>query len=261
MFDERGEFFFTYGYRYAREKLAEVVRETRTDFVERDGTLEKFFERGGFAAGNTTGNDEVEVAQVGSNVVSKTVRGNPAAEMHADCGELFFRDIAGRLNPNAGFSGDAIRSDAEIRRGTDHGFLEGANVPVDIAADAIEIEDRITDELAGAVIGNITAAIGFSKLDSFLAKNMFGGEEIFLAGVAAEGEDVRVLAEEKDVFNPSGFAGGDNALLEFVGCIPGADSEIADEERLGHLNRISDIRNQISANRNHITYCSLLFDP
>jgi hypothetical protein len=207
-----------------------MVNEARLSFAERNASVEEFFEGGGFAVGDATGNDEVEVAEVGGDVVGKAVGGDPATDVDADGGEFFFGDVARRLDPDAGFAGDAVGGDTEISGGADHGLFEGADVPVDVATDGIEIEDRIADDLAGAVIRYVAAAVGFAEFDIFLAEDVFGGEEIFLAGVAAEGEDVGMLAEEEDVVDGAGFARGDDALLEGVGIGPGEEAEVGDEE-------------------------------
>src|SRR5579862_7668491 len=98
--------------------------EAGFDFVEGDGAMEELFEGGGFAVGDAAGNDEVEIAQVGRNVVGKAVGSDPAAQVHADGGEFFFGDGGGWLDPDTGFTGDAISGDAEIGGGADHGFLE-----------------------------------------------------------------------------------------------------------------------------------------
>src|SRR4029077_15527982 len=135
--------------------------------------------------------------------------------------------IARRLDPDAGFAWDAIRCDAEIGGGTDHGLFEGAHVPVDVAADGTEIEDGVADDLAWAVIRDVAAAVGFAELDIFLAEDIFGSEEIFLAGVTAEGQNVGMFAEEEVVVDGAGFAGGDDALLEGVGVGPGEEANVA----------------------------------
>jgi hypothetical protein len=206
-----------------------MVSETRLYFFERDVAVKEFFEGSGFAVGDAAGNDQVKIAEVGGDVEGETVGGDPAADVDADGGEFFFGDIARRLNPEAGFAGDAMGGDAEIGGRADHDFFEGADVPVNVAADGIEIENGIADDLPGAVIGDVTAAIGFAELDIFLAEDIFGGEKIFLAGVAAEGEDVGMLAEEEDVVDGAGFAGDGNALLEGVGVGPGEKAEVGDE--------------------------------
>jgi hypothetical protein len=88
---------------------------------------------------------------------------------------------------------------------------------VDVATDGIEVEDWVANDLAGAVIGDVAAAVGFSEFDIFLAKDTFGSEKISLAGVAAERENVGMLADEENVVDGAGFARGDDALLEGVG--------------------------------------------
>jgi hypothetical protein len=207
------------------------MRKTRFHFVRRDIAVEEFFERGGFAIGDAAGNDEVEVAEVGGDVEGETVGGDPAADVDADGSEFLFGDIAGRLHPDAGFAGDAIGGEAEIGGGADHGLFEGADVPVNVAADGIDIEDGVADDLAGAMIGDVSSAVGFTELHIFLAEDIFGGEEIFLAGAAAECQDVGMLAKEEDVVDGPGFARGDEALLEGVCVGPGEETEVGDEER------------------------------
>lgn len=221
-----------------------MVGKTRPNFVERDIALEELFEGGGFAVGDAAGNDEIEITQVGGDVIGKAVRGDPAADVDADGGEFFLGGIARRLDPDAGFAGDAISGDAEIGGGSNHGLFEGTDVPVNVAADKTEIENGIADNLAGAVIGDIAATVGFAELDIFLAEDMFGGEKIFLAGVAAERKDVGMLAEEQDVVDGAGFAGGDEALLKGVGVGPGEEAEIGDEKGWHVARRITENSDQ-----------------
>src|SRR5271163_2406996 len=46
---------------------------------------------------------------------------------------------------------------------------------------------------------------------------MIAGAEIFFFSVAAQGDHVRVLAEEQDVWDVAGFAGFDELILERAG--------------------------------------------
>jgi len=59
------------------------------------------------------------------------------------------------------------------------------------------------------VISDVAAAIRFAQIHAFLKEHVFRGQEIFLAGVAAQGEDVRVLAKKENVIEGAGFAGSD----------------------------------------------------
>ena len=80
-----------------------------------------------------------------------------------------------------------------------------------------KIQDGIADDLARAVVGDVSAAIGGVEFDVFLAKDMFGSEEISAVSVAAERDNVGMFAKEKDVVDSVGFSRGDKALLQGVG--------------------------------------------
>ncbi len=224
------EFIECNGEKLKTEKLGEVLKQARFHFGQGDGTVEEFFERSGFAFSDAAGDDEIEVTEIGGNVIGKAVRSDPAADVHADGGELFFRGRGG--NPDAGLAGDAIGGDAEISRGADHDFFESANVPMNVLPDARKIEDGIADDLARTVVSDVSAAIGSVEFDAFLAEHIFGGEKIFAFAVAAESDDVGMLAEEKNVIDGAGFASGDDALLQGVGVGEGDETEVDDEERI-----------------------------
>jgi hypothetical protein len=232
MFQMRKKIHLGDGLRRPGEKFGEVMNQARFYFVERYIAVEELFEGGGLSVGDAAGNDEVEVAEVCGDIEGETVGGDPAADVDADGGEFFFWDIARRLHPDTGLARDSKSGDAKIGGGADHGFFERANVPVNITADEIEIENGITDDLAGAVIGDVAAAVGFAKFDIFLAQDIFGSEKIFLAGVAAKREDVGMLAEEENVVDGAGFTRGDDSLLKGVGVGPGEEAEVGDEERV-----------------------------
>jgi len=142
-------------------------------FVQGDGALEEFFERGGFAVSNAARDDQIEVAQIGGDVVGEAVGSDPAADVDADGSEFFFRGSG--LDPDARFTRDAIRGNTEVGGGTDHRFFEGADIPANIAFDFVEIEDGITDDLAWTVICDVTAATGDVEFDFLLTKDVFGG--------------------------------------------------------------------------------------
>ena len=57
------------------------------------GPAQQFFERRCPAIGDAARHDQIEIAQVGRNVVGKAMRGDPAADVHADGAKLFFRRI------------------------------------------------------------------------------------------------------------------------------------------------------------------------
>jgi hypothetical protein len=55
------------------------------------------------------------------------------------------------------------------------------------------------------------------ECDIHLREQMIAGAEMLFFSVAAQGDCVRMLAEEQDVWNGAGFAGFDELMLERAG--------------------------------------------
>ena len=112
---------------------------------------------------------------------------------------------------------DARGCDFEIGCRANHGFFELLHVPADVATVFGEIEDGVADDLSGAVVGDVAAAVGFVEGDVHLGQQAVAGAEMFFFSVAAQGDDVGVLAEEQDVGDGASFAGFDELILERAG--------------------------------------------
>src|SRR4051812_36476404 len=93
--------------------------------------------------------------------------GHPAAGMHADRCDLAI------IDPDARVLLDASAHDVESRQRVDQCLLDLAQVPMQILAMLLEIEDRISNELAGAVKGDVPTALDVEQLDTA------GGERCF----------------------------------------------------------------------------------
>ena len=179
------------------------------------------FERGVGAVGDAAGDDPVEVAEVCGDVEGEAVRGDAAGDVDADGREFFLGDAAARDGPDAGATFDALRGDAEVVGGADEDVFKEADV-VDraemgaaLAGEvAAEVEDGIADELAGAVVGDVAAAVDLVDFDAFGRQEFVGGEDVAALGVAAEGEDGWMLEEDEGVGDGVGFACGDEFGLE-----------------------------------------------
>lgn len=142
------------------------------------------------------------------------MEGDPAAELDAHGADFFSAgaDAAeGRLggrrggilwdwgfDPDAGGAGGAGAGDAEGSEGVDDDVFEEAHVVVEVEVVSVERNDGVGDELAGAVEGDVAAAIGFGEFDAAELQEGGGGEEVFTgAGVAANGYDGRVFDEDE----------------------------------------------------------------
>ena len=130
------------------------------------------------------------------------MHGNPFANANAQRGELPF------AYPHAGEAFAAMGRDAESSREADEILLQEAEVVVQVASALVEIEDRISCELPGAVVSSLPAAIGFED----------GVGEVFAqAGAvasAADGVDGLVLEKDERFLTLTALQAGDKLLLK-----------------------------------------------
>jgi len=205
------------------------------------------FQAGDGTVGDAAGIDEFEVAEVGGYVEGEAVGGDPAGDVNADGADLAFtarvifihggtgrvRRAAGRWAPDAGETADAAGGHAVDSADTDEGFFDEAH-KVDGTkaggaagvAEAAEVEDGVADELAGAVIGDVAAAVDFVKGDAAAGKELVGGQDVGAVGVAAKGENARVFEEEQDVVDAALEAELDQLRLETKSFAVGNAAEI-----------------------------------
>ena len=173
------------------------------------------FERGNGAVGDAAGDDPVEVAKIWGYVEREPVRGYGLGDVNTDGGKLPFGDGTAGVGPDTGAFGDALGGDAEVFTGEDEGFfheadeVDRAEVGAMFAGEvAAEVEDGVADELAGAVVGDVSAAVNLVDFDAFGGEGFVGEQDIGSGGIAAEGEDRRVFQQDKGVTNLVRFSGG-----------------------------------------------------
>src|SRR5712691_11768852 len=105
-------------------------------------------------------NDAVEVVEVGREVQGETVADHRAAQLDPDGGHLL------AIRPHAGEAGiSRLGSDAQLSQVIDQRPLEHLQVLRDRDPKMCEVEDRVADQLAGAVIGCLTTPVGPDHLD------------------------------------------------------------------------------------------------
>src|SRR5690242_8018884 len=138
-----------------------VAAGVRSELAHRDDRLRK-----------AARNDVLEVAQIGRMIQSKAVRRDPAADVNADGGDLF------PVHPYAGAALQPPGIDFELRERIGDDGLDRPHIRDYVALPFSQIEDGIADNLAGAVISNIAAAIRGMECDSGAAQNFFARKEI-----------------------------------------------------------------------------------
>ena len=129
--------------------------------------------------------------------------------MYADSGDL------GLAHPDARAFRNAACLDPEIRQSVDQGLLNRSHVGAHVALPFAQIQNGIADELAGPVIGDVTAAVSGMKGDAGAGQNFFARQKVFHVTVAAHGDCVGVLQKEQLVGNRARFALRHQPLLPF----------------------------------------------
>ena len=134
-----------------------------------------------------------EERQVGVDVEGEAVHRAPADVADPDGGDLAIVDPDARELVDGGGAGQA-----EIGERADEHLLEGVDVRrrVGDTGDGRQGEDRVADELARSVVGDVAAAVGLDELGADL-----GGrhEDVAQVGPHTERVHVRMLEQQQVV--------------------------------------------------------------
>ena len=159
---------------------------------------------------------------------AKPCQRHPLARVHADGGDLAV------AHPDAGLARVARGVDAERREHANHHVLELAQVPMQVLRVPLEVDDRIADQLAGSVKGDVAAALDVEQLHAARRELLGGCEQVASLGGAAERDDRRMLDEEEHVVRKGA---GQSCLrrvsLERERVGVGHDAEVGDEKSAG----------------------------
>ena len=85
-----------------------------------------------------------------------------------------------------------------------------------VAAIGVEIDDQVSDDLAGAVIGDVAAPAGFEYADVPRGQFLARGQDVSAAAVAADAErqDRRMFDKQKQIVDRPCTPLLDQAVLE-----------------------------------------------
>src|SRR5439155_2315669 len=108
-------------------------------------------------------------------------------------------------DPDAGIARQPARLNAEVGEGVDQANLEVAQVEADVRCGA-QIEDRIADQLAGTVIGDVAAAIDLEARDAARRKFRLVEKDVVAGATPADGVGVRMLEQNQRVGDQAGAA-------------------------------------------------------
>ena len=176
---------------------------------------------GNFAIRNAAWNDPLEVAKVGGHIEREAVRGDALRDVDADGSDLLLLNTASGERPDACAFAYALGHHAEVAAGADEDLFEhsdevdGAKVRAFFAREVpAQIDDGIADELAGAVISNVSAAVDLVKFDAALLQEFVRGEDVGAAGVAAQGKDWGMFEQQERIADEVLLTCGDDLLLD-----------------------------------------------
>jgi hypothetical protein len=140
-------------------------------------------------------------------------------------------------------------------------LLEQAQVGVQVLAGG-EIDDRVTDDLPGAVVGDVAAAVGLEDRDAAFRQLGLVPDHVLLGTLAhAEGVNRIVFREDQRVADPAGVAAGDEFLLSLPGVRITGPAPVEGREGLGggdgHADSVARVaRGASAANFQPVSFCA-----
>ena len=135
------------------------------------------------------------------------------------------------IAPAAGMAVAPTGGDAERRAGVDQRRLERADERPQEQPPLVQAHDRIGDQLARPVVGDLAATLDALDLDAARASSLGRREDVRRVGVPPERQDGGMLEQQQLVADPTGRALVDEPLLEGLGVAVGDPPEPARLER------------------------------
>ena len=142
-------------YDLATEDLPKMPRRYHGNLAEINFTPKNSRDRSHSLIRYSARNDHLEVAEISIHIQRESVACYPSRNSHSNRRDFFI------TYPNARKPYDAPAFNSVIRDRANQHFFEVAHVAMNVTAIRFEIDDGITDELTGAVIGDVSAAPGF----------------------------------------------------------------------------------------------------
>jgi hypothetical protein len=179
------------------EHRGEVPDDRRLGVGHRHAAARRARQRRNTAALDTARHDEPEKIEIGRHVQSEPVAGDPPRNADSNCTYLIGRD------PRTGEPFDALTLQTEIGGGTDHDFLEVADIFVYIATIGPQVENWISDQLSGPVVGDVAAAPRLVHRDLPRGQHFGRRNQVRPGGICfdAERNYVRMFEKEEKIGN------------------------------------------------------------
>ena len=141
------------------------------------------------------------------------MHGHAPRHPNTDCGHL------PPIGPHSRVPGIPPCLDAEVGQCADEHLLHGPDVGDDLAQ-VRQGHDGIADQLAGAVVGDVAAAVDVETLRADSGQSLLGDEEVGAVAVAAHGVDVGMFLQEQVIRPcPAGLPAFPEGALQVPGLV------------------------------------------
>ena len=118
------------------------------------------------------------------------------------------------------------RDNSQIGGCANHHFFQLLHVPADIPTMIGEVQNRIGDHLAGAMIGDVAATVRGMEFNVHLRKQVTARKQMLLLAVPSQGDYVGVLAQQQHIGNGSGFSRRYDPALQITALAVGYQPQI-----------------------------------
>ena len=138
-------------------------------------------------------NEEVEMLELGIDVEGKAVARDPPRDSHPDSRQFVVAD------PHAGEPRQPVRRNPEGSYGLDQHRFQVANVAMDVTSIGPKIEDRVPDQLAGPVIGDVASPARFNYLNALSFERVRRRDDVsaIVTSLHAQRDDRRMFEEKE----------------------------------------------------------------
>ena len=188
-----------------------MAGKNRHHLLNRDLAFQQLRHGCDVTARNAARINRFEIAQIGGHVQSKPVHGDPFSDTDSDrCQFAFIGPDPGQALPSAG-------AQAKVADGSDEAFLQVSQVQMKVTSSPAQIQNRVTNQLTGTMISNVSSAGNVEGLDGSVRCG--GCSATGPLTLSPDGEHVRVL-EQKGPFRALAAAQGlEGPCLQVKGCL------------------------------------------
>ena len=121
-------------------------------------------------ADNAAGDYAIIKGEIGADIQGKSMHSDPFGDPHADSSNFTV------ANPDSGEFFNSFGGDSIERQQIDQYLFDGMHIPTNALLMMFQIKNRVPDQLPGAVIGNVAAAVHIINFDALTFQIVLGGD-------------------------------------------------------------------------------------